>query len=380
MQSTLSLHDYDLTLRDINAICRDTLNRDSIDFDVDFFALGADSLSLVEIQLLIEDKLGISIDWRDILRCRSVSSLAYFLCAQTFQDAAAHKQVELSGVTFCYRIIGSLDTKTIPKLVIGGGFQDMYSLPHLESLLVGDGPLIFVDVPGTGLADDIPEDEGFPFLAACIHKILEVEALTQINLIGISYGGLIALEFSYQWPQKIAHMILIGVAETHPPQARKRLDRALTLLQSGANEQAVVEIVESLMCMDKEKEVHLRDDLFPLLQTALIFYADTQQARFAALRKRMTERQPRREPVRLTAPTLFVTGEHDTITLPADIAACAALFETAAFFLIADADHLVFIERPRELAEVIIRFVAGADLPDAPYLKKFHLLTESALA
>jgi pimeloyl-ACP methyl ester carboxylesterase/acyl carrier protein len=380
MQSTLSLHDYDLTLRDINAICRDTLNRDSVDFDADFFALGADSLSLVEIQLLIEDKWGIAIDWRDILRCRSVSSLTYFLCAQSFQDAAAHKQATLNGVTFCYRIIGSLATRKIPKLIIGGGFQDMYSLPHLESLLVGDGPLIFVDVPGTGLADDIPEDAAFDFLAACIHKILEVEALTQIDLIGISYGGLIALEFSYQWPQQIAHMILIGVAESHPPAIRKRLDHALTLLQSGAKAQAVIEIVESLMCMDKEKEVHLRDDLYTLLQTALLSHADTQQARFAALRKRMTERQPRTEPVRLNAPTLFVTGEHDTITLPADIAACAALFETAALFMIAEADHLVFIERPKELAEVIIRFVAGADLPDAPYLKKFHLLDESALA
>lgn len=41
MPSTLSLHDYDLTLRDINAICREALNRDSLSFDSDFFALGS---------------------------------------------------------------------------------------------------------------------------------------------------------------------------------------------------------------------------------------------------------------------------------------------------------------------------------------------------
>ncbi|MQP40329.1 hypothetical protein CQ059_22725 [Brucella pseudogrignonensis] len=148
MPSTLSLHDYDLTLRDINAICREALNRDRLSFDSDFFALGADSLTLVEIQLLIEDKFGIAVDWRDILRCRSVSSLAYFLCSRDYQDAQPHKQAAFNGVTFCYRVIGSLNANSVPKLIIGGGFQDMYSLPHLESLLASDGPLIFVDVPG----------------------------------------------------------------------------------------------------------------------------------------------------------------------------------------------------------------------------------------
>ncbi|WP_161492416.1 alpha/beta fold hydrolase [Brucella pituitosa] len=380
MQSTLSLHDYDLTLRDINAICREALNRDSLNFDSDFFALGADSLTLVEIQLLIEDKFGIAVDWRDILRCRSVSSLAYFLCSQNYQDEAAPQHAALEGVTFCYRIIGTLAANSVPKLIIGGGFQDMYSLPHLESLLASDGPLIFVDVPGTGAADDIPEDAGFPFLAACINKILEIETLAKINLIGISYGGLIALEFSYHWPEKINHMILVGVAETHPLTARTKLDHALSLLRTGAREQAVVEIVESLMCMDPTKEVQLRDDLHKLLQTALISYAQTQQSRFDALHKRMTERKPRTAPVKLKAPTLFVTGEHDTITLPQDMAACAALFETATFYTISEADHLVFIERPTELAEVIIRFLHAMDLTHMACLKKFHLLPETALA
>ncbi|GAA5628164.1 putative aminoacrylate hydrolase RutD [Brucella sp. NBRC 12953] len=380
MQSTLSLHDYDLTLRDLNALCREAFNRDSVNFDSDFFALGADSLTLVEIQLLIEDRFGISVDWPDILRCRSVSSLAYFLCSQNYQDEAAPKQAALEGVTFYYRIIGKLTANSVPKLIIGGGFQDMYSLPHLESLLASDGPLIFVDVPGTGAADDMPQDASFPFLAACIHKILEVETLQKINLIGISYGGLIALEFSYHWPQKIAHMILIGVAETHPPATRRKLDHALSLLQSGAREQAVVEIVESLMCMDQTKEVQLRDDLYKLLKTALMSYAQTQQSRFEALRKRMTERAPRTTPVKLAAPTLFVTGEHDTITLPEDIAVCAALFETASFYTISEADHLVFIERPTELAEVIIRFVHQMDFTQASYLTRFHLLHETALA
>ncbi|NKX17231.1 hypothetical protein HGG75_24955 [Ochrobactrum pseudogrignonense] len=102
----------------------------------------------MEIQLLIEDKFGIAVDWRDILRCRSVSSLAYFLCSRDYQDAQPHKQAAFNGVTFCYRVIGSLNANSVPKLIIGGGFQDMYSLPHLESLLASDGPLIFVDVPG----------------------------------------------------------------------------------------------------------------------------------------------------------------------------------------------------------------------------------------
>jgi len=363
--------DYDCAVQVITGICLDALKRDIVDLDADFFTLGADSLTLVAIQLLIDEQLGLSVDERDIYLCRSVSSLAHLLCTYRHQNTCGQQWIELEGVRFCYRIAGSLRADVTPKLVIAGGFQNMYSLPHLESLLVSDGPLIFVDTPGTGAADDMPHDADYRFLAAGLNKILEQENLTKINLIALSYGGPVAIEFSCLWPEKVDHLILISASETQPAAVGQQIGETLDGLNPGMKKQASAEIHPSPVCMVSVKDLELREAVCRLLENAQMSYANSQTARFQRLQQCVAAQQPRALRAPLTAPTLFITGEHDMITPPGSIAESTTLFEQSQFYLIREADHLVWAERPRELAELIIRFVNDVRFPQEPWLKKF---------
>jgi pimeloyl-ACP methyl ester carboxylesterase/acyl carrier protein len=370
MRPDLFPDDYDCAVQAITGICLDALKRDIVDIDADFFTLGADALTLVAIQLLIDEKLGLSVDERDIWLCRSVSSLAYLLCLYRHQNTSGRQWIELEGVNFCYRIAGSLRAGVTPKLVVAGGFQNMYSIPHLESLLVSDGPLIFVDTPGTGSADDIPHDADFRFLAACLNKILGQENLTKINLIALSYGGMAAIEFSGLWPEKIDHLILISASETQPAAVGQQIGEALDGLNPGINTQAVAAIHASPVCMVSTKDRKLRKAVSSLLENAQMSYASSQTTRFQRLQQCVAAQRPRTLRAPLTAPALFVTGEHDMITPIESTAESTTLFQQSQFCLIRDADHLVGAERPRELAELIIRFINDVRFPQEAWLKK----------
>lgn len=64
----------------------------------------------------------------------------------------------------------------------------------------------------------------------------------------------------------------------------------------------------------------------------------------------------------LRAPALVVSGELDEATTPADGRALAALIPGARFELLAQASHLLCVEKPRELAALIDGFSEGLAL------------------
>jgi acyl carrier protein len=127
-------------VQDISAICADLLKINNVDIDRDFFAMHADSWTLVEVQMRLAERLHLPIKWRDILRCRSVSSLAYYLCSRHHKMTPPQTGSNISLADFAIAKLGHKKASNQPKLVIGGGFKDNYSLLHLESLLLSDSP------------------------------------------------------------------------------------------------------------------------------------------------------------------------------------------------------------------------------------------------
>ncbi|QWK81057.1 acyl carrier protein [Ochrobactrum sp. BTU1] len=125
-------------MQDISAICAELLKINNVDIDRNFFAMDADSWTLVEVQTRLAERLHLPIKWRDILRCRSVSSLAYYLCSRHHKMTPTGSNICLAD--FAIAKLGHKKASNQPKLVIGGGFQDNYSLLHLESLLLSDSP------------------------------------------------------------------------------------------------------------------------------------------------------------------------------------------------------------------------------------------------
>ncbi|SFN49704.1 alpha/beta fold hydrolase [Xenorhabdus japonica] len=375
-------HKLNNTENEVLKICKEVLLVESMDTKDDFFSLGADSISLVEIQIFIEQNLGKKIDWSDVLRFRNVESLAAFIDSTHRLPPQDKRKIEWRGVKYAFRVIGDINTDTtalgaktaVPKLIIAGGFQDMYSLPHLEYLLKDDGPLIMVDLPGTGSADNIPDNESFEFLAECARHVLDVLSLQTINLIGISYGGSTALEFAYRWPERINKAVLIGVALTQPPHIQDRLNTALQLLSEGKYDESIEKIISSILCLEPGTDILGKDTTYRLLKTTLQESTQQQGERYESLQTRLLNQKKYERADNFNKPMLFTTGEYDIITPPENVKYCASIFPNSTFTTIKKSDHLVMVERPDVLADLLIRFFNGKDFTNTNYLNEIELV------
>ncbi|AOM39802.1 alpha/beta fold hydrolase [Xenorhabdus hominickii] len=373
--SSSQSHKLNLTENEVLKICQEVLHVESMSIKDDFFSLGADSISLVEIQIFIEQHLGKKIDWSDVLRFRTVESLSAFIDSTHRLPPQDKREIEWQGVKYAFRVIGDIYAATaVPKLIIAGGFQDMYSLPHLEYLLKDDSPLIMVDLPGTGSADDIPDGKSFEFLAECIQHILDVLSLQTINLIGISYGGFTALEFTYHWPDRINKAVLIGTAQTQPPHIQDRLNTALRLLSEGKYEESVEKIISSILCLEPGVDILGKDTTYKLLKKTLQESTQHQGERYELLQTRLLKPKKYERADNFNKPILFTTGEYDIITPPENVKVCASIFPRSIFTTIKKSDHLVMVERPDVLADFLIRFFNGKDFTNTGYLNDIEFI------
>ncbi|MBD2826335.1 alpha/beta fold hydrolase [Xenorhabdus szentirmaii] len=363
------------TETEVLRICQEVLRVESMNISDDFFSLGADSISLVEIQIFIEQDLGKKIDWSDVLRFRSVESLAAFIDSTHRLPPQDKRDIEWRGVKYAFRVIGDINASTaVPKLIIAGGFQDMYSLPHLEYLLKDDAPLIMVDLPGTGASDDVPQNESFGFLAECVLHILDVLSLQKINLIGISYGGSTALEFSYRWPERINKSVLIGAALTQPLHIQERFDEAFKLLHEEKYEESIEQIISCILCLEPGVDILGRDTTYKLLKTTLQETIRHLGDRHEGLQRRLLTQKKYEKFENFNKPILFVTGERDIITPPENVKYCAAIFSGSIFTTIKKSDHLVMVERPDVLADLLIRFFNDKDFSNTNYLNTIETM------
>ncbi|PHM65445.1 putative hybrid non-ribosomal peptide-polyketide synthetase [Xenorhabdus stockiae] len=375
MTESLQKTKLNKTEHDVLEICREVLLVESMDIYDDFFSLGADSISLVEIQIFIEDKLGKKIDWSDVLRFRNVQSLAAFIDSSFRIPPHDRKEITWNGVKYAFRVIGDIsDPQVVPIFIIVGGFQDMYSLPHLEYLLKEDSPLIFVDLPGTGSADDIPPNQNFEFLAECTRHLLDTLSLQTINLIGISYGGATALEFTYKWPERVNKTAFIGTALTQPLHIQDKLDTALKALTEGNYEEFTENTIASILCLDPDVDILGRETTYKLVKKTLLESTRHHAERYKYLQKRLLNQRDYEKANGFNKATLFITGEYDIITPSEIIKRCASIFPNSIFTTIKKSDHLVMIERPDVLTDILIQFFDGkspiqnSDLNDIEFI------------
>jgi pimeloyl-ACP methyl ester carboxylesterase len=66
-------------------------------------------------------------------------------------------------------------------------------------------------------------------------------------------------------------------------------------------------------------------------------------------------------------PTLFTTGEHDTLTPPELCRELAFTCPESWYVELARADHLIHLERPAQLVDLMVRFFDREPLDDLPY-------------
>ncbi len=218
------------------------------------------------------------------------------------------------------------------------------------SRLRPDYRVLLWDYPGQGRSSTADVPYSLERFADYLCRILDEIDARRIHLMGISYGGFVALEFARQFQQRLHTLILSGILLSH----EKLFDmyQALSLRFYRADE-ATFDLYthymyekifgESFVRSAGEKLENMRRsfyDRYVNRRNALIRLTEAQDPFFAKLDQRMAEYRAVR------TPTLLISGESDRVMAPNVQKKIVSILPNSRFELVPDSGHVVYLEQP----------------------------------
>ena len=151
------------------------------------------------------------------------------------------QRVEVHGLSIAYERAGSG-----PPLVLLHGYvgDAAATWRHQIDELSREFTVVAWDAPGAGRSEDPPEDFGITGYADCLAGFIAVLGLQQVHIVGLSFGGALALRFQNRHRELVRTLVLAsgyaGWRGSLPAEAAEaRLAQALHL--SGKSGRELVE-------------------------------------------------------------------------------------------------------------------------------------------
>lgn len=256
----------------------------------------------------------------------------------------------------------SRDPRT-PVLLLGGAFQNFRSFASEVTELLGDHPVILLDLPSQGGNLQLAPELALEGLADLIAAFAETLDLPPLMPIGLSYGSALAALFAARHPRRCARLLLAGISAFGRPGARRLLEEGLALLTEGKPEAFAQGALTGLLNPLRLEETGVSPVFRKALLRQMQRLTPAEVERYRQNTGRLLgfagfDRHPR-------CPTLVLAGEHDHFTQPWEHAKFAAACADADCALIHHADHLAQFERREACASLYAPFLRGESLPRA---------------
>ena len=213
------------------------------------------------------------------------------------------------------------------------------------------------DLRGHGLSDLGAPPNRMDDHVDDLEALLEHLAIPRATICGISVGGMIALGLANRRRERVERLVLCctgaRIGTTDIWNAR------IAAVEQGGVASIAGAILQRWFSPDAHRTgsgaLALARNM--LTRTPTLGYAAT----CAALRDADLTEAARA----ISAPTLCVAGEHDGSTPPELVRTLSSLIPGAQYSQIANVGHLPCLERPAELAALILRFLAEGDVSPA---------------
>ena len=112
----------------------------------------------------------------------------------------------IGDVTLHYELEGSREG--IPLVFLNSLGSDFRIWDKLVLAFCGDYPIIRYDKRGHGLSDVSSAPYSLEDHTGDLKGLLDYLNISQVVLIGVSVGGMIALDFAAKFPEKVRSMVL----------------------------------------------------------------------------------------------------------------------------------------------------------------------------
>lgn len=214
--------------------------------------------------------------------------------------------------------------------------------------------IILMDFIFQGQSDKTGEWRDFDTHAKDVKAVLDQEKIKQTNIVGISYGSMVAQNFAVLYPQYIKKLVLVSTFAHKTPYYE-----AIELSWWRALEMGGYNLMLDIMLPSVLSESYFSNPLVSIskLKNGRKDLNQNADAIFSLMRATRERKDFRKELKKINAATLVIQGEKDML-LPVHLANEVHLhIKNSKFIVIKNAGHTLNLEHVGEVSKYINEFL-----------------------
>ena len=274
--------------------------------------------------------------------------------------------VKIGSITLYYKMLG----KGRPVLVLHGGpgMNHTYFLPHME-ILARTCTLIFYDQRGCGKSSAVTNSQlTLRNYIEDIEGIRKAFNLEKLNILGHSWGGLLAMYYSSEYYENVNSLILVDPAPASSDLFAEYHEIKLTRIREE-DRKALEEIVYSEGFWNGNPRVI---ENFFIVSERVNFYNRTLSSKFSItfdekeakhvftvnrlMGRYFTNYDIHEALSQIQCPTLVIYGDYDCEPVEAGQKICEHI-EGSQLVILEKCGHYPFIESPEEFSRIVKEFL-----------------------
>ena len=261
------------------------------------------------------------------------------------------QQARINGVSLAYEISGA----GTPVVLIHGAQGDQTMFSGLAPALAAKYRVLTFDQRGSGLSEKPYTEYSIAQLAEDTAVLMEHAGFQNAHVVGVSMGGMIALEFALRHPAKTRTLVL-GCTTPGGPNAVRLGGEAFTnaystrAMSSEERGRALAEAAFTQGYIDAHPEIV--PNMIEARRQRPIDSVALEGRLKAAMRHDVFDRLGQ-----INCPTLVITGKDDALISWENSRLLAEKITGAEFVLLEPAGHCFWLEQPVKSRTAIERFL-----------------------
>jgi pimeloyl-ACP methyl ester carboxylesterase len=263
-------------------------------------------------------------------------------------------EVAREGTRLWYEEQGNGD----PLVLIGGIGHPVCMWGEVLGLLARSFRVVAFDNRGTGRSDKPQTGYSMDAFVEDTLAVIQALGLNRPHVLGFSLGGFIAQALACQHGDELSRLVLVNTAFGGPKYAPPGMDVINALLQGPHGDTPLERGVDALRYDFTDAFLREHHDVVERIVACMLeqpqpAYAYQGQAAVGGSFNMEAEVHSIRNP------TLVIVADQDRIVPPENGMELQKAIPGARLGTIADAGHMVFIERPEEFGRTVTQFLKG---------------------
>ncbi len=261
--------------------------------------------------------------------------------------------VEVNGTKLYYEVLG----EGHPLVLLHGGYMDRRMWDDQFAVFAGHNKVIRYDIRGFGRTEmpQVPYSD-----VQDLYELLNHLRIEKTHLLGLSYGGMTALDFTLEYPERVDALILVGtgLGGFEPQYSQEQIEEEMQRWASfdqAVQERDIARMVDLLMQHPtlvpppKYASAHrrVRENLSEYSFVFVLDPAPRQEIAPPAV-ERLAE---------IRVPTLIIVGDEDALMLHQIADKLQADIPQTRRVGISDTRHMPNMEKPEEFNTIVLDFL-----------------------